>query len=106
MRREWVGGSMLKPIEYWAALVGMVIYVATRDAEQEPLSRRLLKTAASALLTIGLSPDVSARLGVSEIVAAVGVMAFGMLALDVATALIRDRDFIKDLIQRRWGGPK
>lgn len=95
---------MPKPLEYWAVLAGMVIYVATRDAEQEALVRRLLKTAASALLTVGLSPDAAERLGVSEIVAAVGLMAFGMLALDVVTALIRDRDFIKQLIRDRIGG--
>ena len=94
----------MKPIEYWAVLAGMVIYVATRDAEAEALTRRLLKTAASALLTIGLSPEVAARLGVSEVLAAVGLMAFGMLGLDVATALIRDRDFIRELIKSRIGG--
>lgn len=94
----------MKPLEYWAVLAGMVIYVATRDAEAEALSRRLLKTAASALLTIGLSPEVAARLGVSEIMAAVGLMAFGMLGLDVATALIKDREFIRDLIKSRIGG--
>lgn len=94
----------MKPVEYWAVLAGMVIYVATRDAEAEALTRRLLKTAASALLTIGLSPEVAARLGVSEVLAAVGLMAFGMLGLDVATALIRDRDFIRELIRSRFGG--
>lgn len=94
----------MKPIEYWAVLAGMVIYVATRDAEAEALTRRLLKTAASALLTIGLSPEVAARVGVSEVLAAVGLMAFGMLALDVATALIKDRDFIRELIRSRIGG--
>ena len=97
-------GCRLKPVEYWAVLAGMVIYVATRDAESEALTRRLLKTAASALLTIGLSPEVAARLGVSEVLSAVGLMAFGMLGLDVATALIKDREFIRELIRSRLGG--
>jgi hypothetical protein len=31
-------------------------------------------------------------------------MAFGMLALDVTTALIGDRQFVKELIAKRFGG--
>lgn len=62
----------MKPIEYWAVLAEMILPVATRDAEAEALTRRLLKTAASALLTIGLSPEVAARLGMSEVLAAEG----------------------------------
>lgn len=95
---------MTKPLEYWAVLVGMVIYVATRDAETESLVRRLLKTTASGFLTIGLSPDVAAWADVSEVVAAVCLMAFGMFVLDVGTALIRDREFVKELIRARIGG--
>ena len=94
----------MKPVEYWAVLAGMVIYVVIRDAEAGALVRCLLKATASTLLTIGLSPEVAARLGVSEVLSAVGLMAFGMLGLDVATALIKDREFIRELIRSRIGG--
>lgn len=93
-----------KPLEYWAVLIGMVLYAASRDAEKEALWRRVVKTIASAFLAIGLSPSLAPYLRGSETAATVAIMAFGMLALDVATALIGDRQFVKDLIRSRLGG--
>lgn len=94
-----------KPIEYWAVLIGMVLYAATRDAEREPIIKRIAKVGSSAALALGLSPSLAPWLRDSETFATVVVMAFGMLALDVVTAIIADREFIKDLIRRRIGGP-
>lgn len=93
-----------KPLEYWAVLIGMVLYAASRDAEKEALWRRVVKTIASAFLAVGLSPALAPYLRGSETVATVAVMAFGMMALDVATALIGDRKFVQDLIKSRLGG--
>lgn len=94
---------MQKPIEYWAALIGMMLWVAAKDAEREALWRRLVKIAASALLTIGLTPTVAPFLRNSETAAAVALMAFGLSALDLMTALMADRAFIKDLIRAKVG---
>jgi hypothetical protein len=93
-----------KPLEYWAVLIGMVLYAAARDAEREALWRRLAKTGASGFLAVGLSPDVAPYLRNSETLATVAIMAFGMIVLDVVTALLQDRAFIKDLIRKRLGG--
>lgn len=93
-----------KPLEYWAVLIGMVLYDAARDAPREPLLARAVKVFASAFLTFGLSPTIAPYLRGSETAAAVAVMAFGLLALDVLTALVGDRAFIKDLIKARFGG--
>lgn len=93
-----------KPLEYWAVLIGMVLYAATRDAEREALWKRAVKTVASAFLTYGVSPGLAAYFDISEIVCAIAVMAFGLLALDTGTALIADRAFIKELIRRKIGG--
>lgn len=93
-----------KSVEYWAVLAGMVIYVASRDAEREPLPRRIAKTAASAFLAYGLSPTIAPYTRHSEVLAAVGLMAFSLVALDTITALVSDREFIKDMVQRRFGG--
>lgn len=95
-----------KPLEYWAVLIGMVLYAAARDAQREPLWTRAVKVIASAFLTFGLTPSIAPYLRNSETAAAVGVMAFGLLALDVATALVGDRAFIKELITKRFGGGK
>ena len=71
-----------KPLEYWAVLIGMVLYAAARDAQREPLWTRAVKVFASAFLTFGLSPTIAPYLRGSETAAAVAVMAFGLLALD------------------------
>lgn len=93
-----------KPIEFWFVLAGMILYTATRDAEKQPIMKRTAKTLASAALALGLAPDAAQWFGVSENIALVGIMAFGMMLLDVGTALISDRAFIKDLIRNRLGG--
>ena len=92
-----------KPFEYWAVLIGMTLYAATRDAEREALWRRTLKVGASAFLAIGLSPELAPHVRGSETLATVAIMAFGMILLDVATAVISDREFIKGLIRDRLG---
>lgn len=94
----WFG----KSVEYWATLAAMVLYVVVRDAEKDPLSVRLVKTLASALLTYGLSPSVAPLLNGSELFAVVVVMALGLITLDVLAALISDREFIKSIIRERF----
>jgi hypothetical protein len=93
-----------KSWEFWAVLLGMAVYVATRDAETESLSKRVSKTLASGLLAFGLAPTIAPWVRDNEIAAAVVVMAFGLIILDLVTALILDRDFIKELIRKRLGG--
>lgn len=97
---------MQKPLEYWAVLIGMMLWVAAKDAEREALWRRLVKIAASALLTIGMTPTVAPFLRDSETAAAVALMAFGLAALDLMTALLADRAFIKELIRAKVGAGK
>lgn len=93
-----------KPPEYWFTMLGMALYVATRDAERQPIWTRTGKTLISAALALGLSGDFAPLLRDSEALAAVAIMAFGMIVLDLATALIKDRTFIKELIRQRLGG--
>lgn len=94
-----------RPLEYWAVLVGMVLYVAARHAETEAFWRRLAKTGASAGLALGGSNDLAQWFSIPESLAVVGIMAFGLLALDVGTAVVQDRDFIKEIVKRKLGGP-
>lgn len=93
-----------KPLEYWAILIGMVLYVAARHAESEAFWRRVAKTGASSALAIGGSGEAAAWAGVPESLAVVAIMAFGLLALDIGTALIQDRDFIRAMIAKKLGG--
>ena len=91
---------------YWAALAGTAIWVGMRDAEKEPVFRRLSKTAASGLLAAGGSRDVAPYLWGSEIAAAICIMAVGLFVLDMAVAIVTDRSLIKDIVRARLGAPK
>lgn len=95
-----------KPLEYWAALAGMAIYVASRDAESEALSRRIIKTVTSGLLAFGTAPTLAGYVNDNEIIATVIIMAAGLFILDTGTALVADREFIKEMVRRRMGGSR
>jgi hypothetical protein len=98
---------MNKPPEYWAVLLGMILYAATRDAESEPLWRRGAKVLCSALLALGLSAELvrfaEPWITVSESIATVAIMAVGLIVLDVLVAIVADREFIRGLIAKRLG---
>jgi hypothetical protein len=93
-----------KEIEFWAVVAGMAFYAAARDAEKEAPLKRISKTAASAFLAYGLADGVAPYLNNSPTFAAVLIMGFGLIILDVGTALLMDRDLIKDLVRRKFGG--
>ncbi|MCB5199013.1 hypothetical protein LGQ03_07155 [Loktanella sp. TSTF-M6] len=95
---------MNKPIEFWCIVAGMLIYVATRSAENDPIMMRFAKALTAGLLAVGGSHEVAPYVRGSEVIAAVLIMAFAQLALDVGTAIFSDREFIKALIQKRFGG--
>jgi hypothetical protein len=97
---------MERPIEYWTALVGMCLYVFTKKDADANLIIRSVKTSASALIAFSMTDDVSSRLHVTASAAAVIVMAFGLIGLDIATSLIADRRFIRDIIRQYTGGSK
>jgi len=92
-----------KPPEYWAVLAGMVLYMAIKNAADNPLKFRILKTLASALLTLGFSEDLAPWVRDSETLAAIAIMAGGLILLDTLTSIMSDRDFIKDIIKSRIG---
>lgn len=93
-----------KTWEYWAVFLGMVIYLMTRDRETETIIFRISKTIASALISVGTSDAVADYFSVSDTIATVFIMAFGLIALDVLTGVARDREFIKDILKNRLGG--
>lgn len=95
-----------KTTEYWLAFLGMVIYLLTRDRKMETLLFRVSKTAASGLIALGSSKAVSNYFGVDDIVAAVFIMAFGLIFLDLVNGFARDREFIKGLIKEKFGGKR
>ena len=92
-----------KTIEYWIAVATLVVYVASKNAESEPILRRVVKTMVSAGLTLSLSPQVSVKLGINETWAAVIIMSIGFVVLDVFTSTVGNRTFIKSMIRSKFG---
>lgn len=106
-----IGG---KSWEYWAALLGMALYAIWQDAKsqvaaglpREPVIYRMVKYASSGLLAFALTPTVAPWLSGSDVAAAVIIMGCGATVLDMVTALLRDRDFIKDVLRAKLGARK
>jgi len=92
-----------KGLEYWAVIVGMSIYVVTRDTDKDALKKRLGKTVTSAFLAYGLSDDLAGFVGDNETFAALIIMAFGLFVMDLVIALLLDREFIKEMIRNKMG---
>lgn len=92
-----------KSPEYWAVIAGMSVWFFLRTPKAESLVSRVGKTAASATLGFGLSADAAAYLGLGEALAAVAVMAFGLLFLDAATALFANEKFMATFLRKRLG---
>lgn len=93
-----------KTVEYWAVFMGMAIYLVTRDRDTETLLFRISKTIASGLIAVGTSDAVADYLSVSDTIATVFIMAFGLIFLDLITGVARDREFIKEILKSRLGG--
>lgn len=89
------------------AVLGTTIYLASRHAEDAPIWVRISKVAASALLALGLGPDLAPWFGGKDTIATVFVMAFGIFVLDILTGLLADREAIKTLVigyfRKRFG---
>lgn len=92
-----------KTWEFWTVFAGMAVYVGSRNAETESTQKRVLKTTISGLLTVGLAPEVAPYVNDSETVAAVLIMGFGLIVLDIGTGLLADKDLIMDLVRKKIG---
>ena len=95
-----------KPLEYWAVIIGMALWFFLRTPPSEYLIVRFIKTGASAALGLGLSVDVAKYLGVGEGLAAVAVMAFGMMFLDSLTSLFSNEKFMQTFLRKKLGVPE
>ena len=93
-----------KPVEFYVAIVAAAIYVYDSNSER-PLKSRFLITISSAMFGFSLGPTLADYVGFPEIIAAFLVTAIGFLILEIGTALIKDREYVKEIIKRRLGGP-
>lgn len=92
-----------KPWEFWSVLAAMAIYVITRNSETENIYKRITKTIMSGLLTVGMTDDVAPYVNNSHTIAAVLIMGFGLIILDIITGLLADKELIKEMIKKKWG---
>lgn len=83
-----------KTPEFWLAVLGTALYLASRNAEDAPMWLRLVKTCSAGFLALGLGPELAQWVGGKETIATVVVMTCGIFFLDIITGLLGDRDQI------------
>lgn len=92
-----------RPPEFWIGLVAATMYVF-RKSEAKGVVTRMLEAGVSGGLGFSLAASASTWTGGSETIAAVLITAVGYLGLDILTSLVADRQFIRDILVRRFGG--
>jgi len=93
-----------KPTEYWIGVIAVALYVVTRNAEADPILKRIVKTVVSGGLTVSLSPTIADYIHANETWAAVIIMAIGFMVLDVFTMTVGNRKFLQSIIRNRIAG--
>lgn len=89
---------MDKPLSFWTVVAGMAVWVFM-STPTESLAKRAGKTFVSGALAVGLSTEVATYLSISEGPAAVAIMAFGLIVLDI----LSDRKLLTEIIRGRLG---
>jgi len=93
---------MSKPIEFWCAVVGGALYVYLKHKDQ-PLVHRVLMVVLSTLVGLSIATDVGRWAGTSEMFTTLICITVGYLALDFASALFSDTQYLKSLIKGKIG---
>tara|TARA_Y100000310_G_scaffold211266_1_gene212037 strand:- start:16062 stop:16346 length:285 start_codon:yes stop_codon:yes gene_type:complete len=87
--------------EFWVALVAAAAYVFLNSREKA-IHYRIVMVASSAGFGFSLAKDVSDWLGIGETFAGVVIIVFGYMLIDLVTALVSDRAFVKEVIKSRF----
>ncbi|WP_420415843.1 hypothetical protein [Marinovum algicola] len=95
---------MDKPLEYWITVLGMLVYTGLHSAAGQHVMIRLARVVIAFCLGLGLSASLAPHVWGNEVLAALLLMAFGQIALEVVTGLISDREFIKEILRERLKG--
>lgn len=90
-----------RSIEFWVALVAAALYVFL-NSKEKAIHYRILMVASSAGFGFSLAKDAAAWLGIGETLAGVIIIVFGYLVIDLLTALMSDRAFVKEFIKARF----
>lgn len=90
-----------RSVEFWVALCAAALYVFM-NSKEKAIHYRIVMVASSAGFGFSLAKDASNWLGIGETLAGVIITVFGYLIVDLVTALISDRQFIKDVIRARF----
>jgi len=92
-----------RSVEFYIALIAAALFVYETNKEKTFRSRFLI-TLTSAGLGFSVAPELSHWVGGSLVITGILVTALGFLALEVASAIVSDRNFIKELVKNRFGG--
>ena len=93
-----------KDPNYWIAVAGSLLYLASRRAPEESARVYLSKMASAGFMAIGISEPLSTYFTIDESITAVVVVIFSQVVFDVIHAILADRKLLLEIIKRRLGG--
>ena len=92
----------MKPLEFYVAIAAAALFVYESNKDK-PFYSRFFVTIASAGFGFSLAPEVSEYMNGPLTITGLLITALGFLVLEIAAAVVSDRQFVKDLILRRFG---
>lgn len=92
----------MRPLEFYIAIIAAALFVYESNKDK-PFLSRFLVTISSAGFGFSLAPEVADYVGGPLTLTGLLITALGFLTLEIASALISDRQFVKDLIVKRLG---
>lgn len=96
---------MNKPLEYYIALAGAVLFVIMQHKEKPLLARGAI-AGISGAFGFSLAPSFSHYFATPEILVMTALTAFGYVVMDTFGAILLDRQFILEIIKAKIGGKK
>lgn len=90
-----------RSVEFWVALLSAAVYVFL-NSKEKAIHYRVLMVASSSGFGFALAKEVSSYVGIGETLSGILVIVFSYLIIDVLTAVVSDRAFVKELIKARF----
>lgn len=92
----------MRPLEFYVAIIAASLFVYEGN-KNKPFLSRFFVTISSAGFGFSLAPEVSDFIGGPLTLTGLLITALGFLTLEIAAAVISDRQFVKEIITKRLG---
>lgn len=91
---------MQKSNEFWVVVAVMTSWLLTRNTPGKHFGLKVVEVACSGTLGVVLADDLADYMGFSNELAAVLIMAFGLLLIEKIIDIISDNDLVSSIIAK------